>query len=441
MSSESSSAAPRYVRAARVFAANGGAAIEDGVVEIADGRIVGVWDAHVPLAPEVVHEYPTGTILPGLVDAHCHLTLAGDGRTYEEMYRDSDEMMALVSVWNMQRHLACGVTTLRDNGGRNMVTFVVRDAIQRGYFVGPRLLLSGRPVTHSYGHFFWCNGTADGVDEIRTTVRRLVAEGADHIKIMASGGGTGGNIPYYASYGVDELRAAVEAAHALGRLTTAHCRARQAIVNALDAGLDCIEHAEFLVPSHEPTLTGHATFGGRWEYDPAIGRRLVDSGTYVSFTLQPGFDPIVELREKEAREGLTPAEATQKASLEGYLAQKVGVFTRLLEEGMLPRLVVSSDAGPFDIGFARMRYGAELAVAGGMTPGQAIEACTRVAAEACGVASVVGTLEAGKRADILVVEGDPLTDVRAIGAVLSVYKDGHLVHGAAASRAPVAVGL
>ena len=130
--------------------------------------------------------------MPGLVDAHAHLTLAADRRTYEQMVLDPDEMMALVSVSNLQRHLACGVTTLRDNGGRNRVTFIVREAIKRGYFIGPRLLLSGRPVTHRYGHFYWCNGVADGVEAIRATVRQLVAEGADHIKIMASGGATAG---------------------------------------------------------------------------------------------------------------------------------------------------------------------------------------------------------------------------------------------------------
>src|SRR5260370_272991 len=109
-----------------------------------------------------VKHFPKSTILPGLVDAHAHLPLAADRRTYEQMVLDPDEMMALVSVSNLQRHLAAGVTTLRDNGGRNRVTFIVREAIQRGYFTGPRLLLSGRPITHRYGHFYLCNGVADG---------------------------------------------------------------------------------------------------------------------------------------------------------------------------------------------------------------------------------------------------------------------------------------
>ena len=198
------------------------------------------------------------------------------------------------------------MTTLRDNGGRNRVTFIVREAMQRGYFIGPRLLLSGRPVTHSYGHFYWCNGVADGADAIRAVVRQLVAEGADHIKIMASGGGTAGNIPYYPSYTAAELRVAVEAAHALGRLTTAHCRAKQSMVNALEAGLDCIEHAEFLVPPAEVVELGTGVpTSGVMQYDPRVTAALLEAGTFVSYTMQAGgYDSLVELRQKHADQGL-----------------------------------------------------------------------------------------------------------------------------------------
>jgi imidazolonepropionase-like amidohydrolase len=207
----------RYMRAARVITCAAAGVLDDGVVVI-DGahlsRVGRAAEMSQELESASVEHFPESTILPGIVDAHAHLTLAGDRRTYEQMVLDPDEMMALVSVSNLQRHLAKGVTTLRDNGGRNRVTFIVREAIRRGYFIGPRLLLSGRPITHSYGHFHWCNGVADGADAIRAVVRQLVAEGADHIKIMASGGGTAGNIPYYPSYTAAELRVAVEAAHA-----------------------------------------------------------------------------------------------------------------------------------------------------------------------------------------------------------------------------------
>jgi imidazolonepropionase-like amidohydrolase len=418
----------RYVRAARVVTAGARGAIEDGAVGVDGSRITAVGPAAdvLPRDPvAAVESFPGGTLLPGLIDAHAHLTLAGDRRTYEQMVLDPDEMMALISVWNLQRHLACGVTTLRDNGGRNRVTFIVREAINRGYFVGPRLLLSGRPVTHSHGHFYWCNGVADGLEAIRAAVRRLVAEGADHIKIMASGGATAGNIPYYASYGADELRVAVETAHGLGRLTTAHCRAKSSMINALDAGLDCIEHAEFLVPGQIAEYGGGVSSSGLMEYDERVTERLLRQRTFVSFTFQAGgYDSLVELRAKQAHERLTRPETTRKDALESYFEMKLGIFNRLLADGMRPQLVVSSDAGPFDCEFGRMHYGMELAVQAGMSALQAIEAATSVAARACGVAELTGTLEPGKEADLLVVQGNPLDDIRRMADVTAVYKGG-----------------
>ncbi len=420
----------RYVRAARLVTAAGGV-IEDGVLAIDGSRITHV-GAAADMAAELgvgnVEHFPDATLLPGMVDAHAHLTLAGDRRTYEQMILDPDEMMALISVANLQRHLATGVTTLRDNGGRNRVTFIVREAIERGYFVGPRLLLSGRPVTHSYGHFYWCNGVADGADAIRATVRQLVAEGADHIKIMASGGATAGNIPYYPSYTAEELRVAVDTAHALGRLTTAHCRAKQSMINAIDAGLDCIEHAEFLVPGAIVEYGAGLPSSGVMEYDSRVADRLLESGTFVSYTMQAGgYDSLVELRAKRADERLTPDEEARRGALEAYFDRKLDVFHHLLADGLLPRLVISSDAGPFDCEFGRMVYGLRLAVQGGMSPVQAIEATTRVAAEACGVAPLVGTLEAGKEADLLVVAGNPLQDIECVANVTAVYKAGRVV--------------
>ena len=422
------STAMRYIRAARVVTASARGTIPDGVVVVDGSRISAVGPAadlvgHVPAA--AVESFPDATLLPGLIDAHAHLTLAGDRRTYEQMVLDPDEMMALVSVRNLQRHLACGVTTLRDNGGRNRVTFIVREAITRGYFVGPRLLLSGRPVTHRYGHFYWCNGVADGLEAIRATVRQLVAEGADHIKIMASGGATAGNIPYYASYGADELRAAVETAHGLGRLTTAHCRAKQSMINALDAGLDCIEHAEFLVPGQVVAYGGGVSPSGIMEYDERLTERLLRQSTFVSYTFQAGgYDTLVELRAKQSQDRLTRDEGTRKDALERYYETKLGIFSRLLDDGMRPLLVVSSDAGPFDCEFGRMHYGMELAVLAGMSPLQAIEAATSLAARACGVAELTGTVEPGKEADLLVVHGNALDDIRRMADVAAVYKAG-----------------
>jgi imidazolonepropionase-like amidohydrolase len=425
----------KLIQARWVYPAMGDTVIENGVVVVEGSDIADVGEKSAILGQDDdsnAIEF-SGTILPGLVDAHCHLTLAGDGRTYEEMNLDSDSMLALTAVRNLRTHLESGVTTLRDNGGRNTVTFDVRTAFRRGYLgTGPRMLLSGRPLTHTYGHFFWCNGVADGEDEIRATVRKLVAEGADHIKIMASGGATAGNIPYYASYTTQELAAAVAAAHELGRLTTAHCRARTSMEYALDARLDCIEHAEFLVPGEMQTYPSGSGIpaSGVMEFDKDLARRIVDSDVYVGFTFAAGgYDSLVALRRIEERQGLSEEQEATKTALKEYIKIKSGIFSGLVDVGMLPRLVVSTDAGPYDIEFGRLHYGVELAVNAGLSHAQAIQAVTRIPAEACGLGSVVGTIEPGKAADLVIVDGNPLEDVTALQRILGVFVGGELVAG------------
>ena len=379
-----------------------------------------------------VHDFGVETVLPGLVDAHCHLTLLGAGLPYEEEERNSDEFMAVTAVYNAQVMLRSGVTTLRDNGARHGIMFAVREAMNRGLLVGPRMLISGRPITPTGGHFHWCGGAADGEEEIRRQIRRLVQEGADHIKIMASGGGTAGTNPGLPSYTVPELRSAVDSAHYYGRLTTAHCRATQAIANAVEAGLDCIEHAEFNVPAD---LIEHVAEGPAYRpgWDQDVARRLADSGMFASLTLPgSGYVAYRELRERHEQDGATAFSDAERGALERGRTMMEGRaenVRRFLKLGMLPQLVISSDAGPFDIEFGKLYQGLEVGVMGGMSPLQALQACTRVAAEACGVLDRVGTLEPGKEADVLVVEANPLDDVRNLKDVVAVFKAGQLVVG------------
>jgi imidazolonepropionase-like amidohydrolase len=379
--------------------------------------------------PKQVVSLPETTIIPGMIDAHVHLTLAGDHRTYEEMMFEPDEMLTLIGVSNLTKHLTSGVTTVRDNGGRNKTTFSVREAARRGYFPAPRLLLSGRPITPSGGHFHWCNGVADGLDEIRLSVRKLVSEGADHIKIMASGGGTEGISPSYPTYDSEELSVAVRTAHDLGRPTTAHCRAKSSMIRSLDAGLDCIEHGEFLVEAPLRDFGHGIAPAGKMEYDPAVVHRMLETDTFLSFTMQAGgYDSLVALRDRSGRgESLEAHEIARRDALEEYFEMKLQIFSRLLNDGMRDRLVVSSDAGPFDAAFGRLQWNLELAVEAGMDPIQALRSVTEVAARACGVADMVGTIERGKKADLVVVAGDPTVDIARVADVRAVFMEGRLV--------------
>ena len=179
------------------------------------------------------------------------------------------------------------------------------------------------------------------------------------------------------------------------------------MINALEAGLDCIEHAEFLIPGKVVEYGGGISSSGIMEYDPAVAERFASQGTFISYTFQAGgYDSLVELRAKAGHERLTPDETARRDALESYYDMKLEIFRRLLGDRMHPYLVVSSDAGPFDCEFGRMHYGLELAVQAGMSPLQAIEAATSIAARACGVADLVGSLEPGKEADLLVVHGN-----------------------------------
>jgi imidazolonepropionase-like amidohydrolase len=411
--------APTALRVGRLIDGTGGNVVRDALLRIKGTTIASAepfTDRGVEQSGDAGWHLPDCTVLPGLIDAHTHLSLAADGRTYEQMATDSDVMMALIAIRHCRVHLNSGVTTLRDNGSRNRVMFIVREALERGYAIGPRLLLSGRPITPSGGHFSWCNGVADGVEEVRRAVRLLVSEGADFIKIMATGGGTASSDPKRASYSVEEMRAAVEAAHDHGRLTTAHCRATEGMVRALAAGLDCMEHAEFL------------DVDGSIRYEERIADKLADSDIYVSPTLQAfGHYRLVALRQAAQERRLAPAEQQVKDRLERHLEQHLGTFRRLLDLGLGPRIIAGTDAGPGYTEFGQMAFGLNLMVAAGMTPMEAIMAATSVAARACDVPQV-GSIAAGKEADLLVVNGDPSTDIDTLRNVVAVFKGGQLVH-------------
>lgn len=386
-----------------------GAPPREGVeIVVREGRIAAIEPAANRGGHGEVTRFPGATILPGLVDAHVHLSLPGDARPYEAMAEETDAQMVAHGLRNAAIHLAAGVTTVRDNGSRNRVGFEIRERLLAGA-PAPRTFVSGRPVTQRGGHLWWCHGEADSATECREAVDRLVAEGADHIKIMASGGGTAGTNPGAASYPVQILREIVDAARAHARRTTAHCRAAEAIQRAVTAGIDCLEHAEFLHPD------------GSAHRDPALVRQIAASEAWLSPTLQAyGAHTLERLRG-------TAAAGAEVARLEAQLARRLDDVRAFLDAGLAERILFGTDAGPFDVAFGRPGLGLSLLTQAGMTPLQAIAAATSRPAQAIGVDAEIGTLEAGKVADLLVVSGDPSRDIGAMDRVLAVYQAGRLV--------------
>jgi imidazolonepropionase-like amidohydrolase len=257
----------------------------------------------------------------------------------------------------------------------------------------------------------------------------LVAEGADCIKVVASGGGTKGGIPYLASYNTDELRVAVEAAHALERRTVAHARATQSIENCVDAGIDAIAHVEFLAPGAIVDMGGAGAPTGLPKLDQRVAEKVARSPAYLDLNPQSsGWDTLVLFKQKVARgEDLTPAELAQQASLNAYFDHFIPVIAALREMGLTDRMGFGSDAGPFDTEFGHMEYSVEIARLAGLSPMESLQVVTRNAARLCGLADAVGTIDVGKAADLLVLDGNPLDDVGNLTRVAAVLMGGERV--------------
>ena len=356
-------------------------------------------------------QLPGCTLLPGFIDVHAHLTFGTPGRSYEQvMSEDSDDLMLVRAVRNCQRHLAAGVTTVRDCGARNRTTLSLRDAARLGLFPSPRLLVSGPPLTITGGHFWWCNGEADGVEGVQRQARWLLKQGVDFLKIMASGGGTLGTNQARASYTADEIAAAVHEAHHVGKLTTAHCLAAEGLANAVDAGIDQVEHINFIQPD------GSRTF------DEGVAERIVKRGIYVSPTIQTGYR---ELERLSSRSGLSTREQAQVDDLQYKLETKLDFVRRFYQMGA--RIVAGTDAIAT---FGDYAIGLELLARAGIRNMQVIQAATSVAAEAIGIGASVGTVEVGKEADLVAVRGDPLADIRCLNEVVMVVRAGEIVKDA-----------
>jgi len=384
------------------------------VVDIEGTRIVHVGPGDEPslVSESEVQDVqlPGCTLLPGLIDVHAHLTFGTPGRSYEQvMQEDSDDLMLVRAVRNCQLHLAAGVTTVRDCGARNRTTLSLRDAAQLGLFPSPRLLVSGPPLTITGGHFWWCNGEADGVEGVQRQARRLLKQGVDFLKIMASGGGTVGTNQARASYTVDEIGAAVREAHHVGKLTTAHCLASESLANAVEAGIDQVEHINFIQPD------------GSRRFDQGVAERIVERNIYVSPTIQTGYR---ELERQSSRSNLTMREQRQLNDLKYKLDTKLEFVRRFHQLGA--RIVAGTDAIAT---FGDYAIGLELLARAGIPPMQVIQAATRVAADAIGFGKIVGTIEVGKEADLVAVRGDPLGDIRCLNDVVAVVRAGQIVRG------------
>jgi len=346
---------------------------------------------------------PGKTVIPGLINNHVHLVLPGDNTPFVPWIDlQSDATLALRAAYNIRTSLHAGVTTVRDCGGRDTVVLDLRAAQAGGLVEGAGIISCGWTLTITGGHTRQFGGEVDGEVGLTRAVRKVVSLGADYVKVMAAGGGTPGTLPQYPSFAEAELRAIVEASHGLGRLVSAHCIAAASIENAVNAGVDLIEHASF----YGPDLIPH--------YDERLAEMLAASGIAVTPTLQVNRDLVDLLDGGPEREMWQRRQETQRE-----------IVGKLRELGV--PLLAGSDAGWRATAFDTFWKELDELVACGLTPVEAIRSATSAVSAALGHGTTYGTVRAGQRADLVVIDGDPASDIRALRNVHLVVQAGRVV--------------
>lgn len=382
----------------------GGPPVEDGALVVDGERIAWVGTSgDAPSAEGMTTTDLAGcTLIPGLIDAHVHVCWNGAEEITDLLKRERDELL-LEAVASLRSILRSGTTTVRDIGGQDYMEMSLKRAVDAGHIQGPRMRTSGRIITMTGGHAYFAAREADGPDEVRKAAREQVRAGADTIKLMATGGvATKGQDIQASQFTVEEMKAAADAAHAMGRTVAAHAHGTGGIKNALLAGIDSIEHASFL--------------------DEETAELARSRGASVVFTLgvaRPDMSGMAPAARAEAERMMSAIEALRPRIVESArIARESGV---LIGSG--------SDAGgnplaPHDFSMAREL---EELVAYGFEPLEALTIATRNNARILRWEEDLGTLEVGKLADFVVLEGDPLEDISNVRRIQGVFQAGRRI--------------
>ena len=382
-----------------------GRVIEKSLVTIDDSRIVQVGSRSETTPLEgTVFDIEGLTIMPGLIDCHVHLCLSGEADPFSGLPHLPLPLLALKFMKNAQNTLLSGITTVRDQGAVGHVDFCVRRAAEERLFPLPRMVLSGKVITMTGGHGWQFGGReADGPEEVRKAAREQLKAGADSIKIIASGGGlTEGSELGSVTFSEEEIRAAVEEAHKAGKRTSTHAHAATAVKNAVRAGIDSVEHAAYMDQEALELMDGHKIF-----YVPTI---------------------VAPLRTLEDKTGRVPGWIVKKVLSS---KDRISNSVRMAHEKGL-KIAMGSDAGtplnPHGENYKELEHFVKL----GFSPMEAILSATKTASETLGLEKEIGTIEEGKQADLIVIDGNPLEDITCFQKkekMIYVLKDGEIIKG------------
>ncbi len=376
---------------------------------VTDGRIVRIESGVVTPAGATVVDMRDKTVMPGLIDVHVHLTSDANLPWYETLRpKYSESYAAITGVKNALITARAGFTTVRDVGSTGASAIALRDAIRDGSVPGPRMEVSGQPLSIIGGHadpavglspelrdalyatpgmFTVCTGT----EECSKAVRRLGAQGVDLIKFMATGGVLDpGDIGLEQHFSDAEMKAIIDTAHALHLKVAAHAHGAKGIDAAVRAGVDSIEHGTFIDAQGIADMKARGTYyvGTLLAFRGAVG--MVGKGL-----LQP---------------------SSERKAQQAFEAWGVGL-NHAYKAGV--KIALGTDAGVFPHGQNAQEIGLMVSK-GGMTPRDALIAATKGGADLMGLSAETGTLNPGKSADLIAVDGDPLTDPAAVTHVAFV---------------------
>jgi imidazolonepropionase-like amidohydrolase len=384
------------ITADRLFDGTGAAALVKPALRVEAGRVAAVDRGLLPPPGCSANhfDFPGCTVLPGFIDTHVHLVFSAletNEAIIAQVTAESDEELLTRALANCRAALGAGLTTVRDCGGRGRVVQRLRDLIRSGPEVGPDVLACGAPITTRTGHCHWLGLIAETPDEVRAAAERMLTEDADFLKVMATGGNmTASSDPLKAQYDPATLTLIGDIGRRAGKDTAAHVLSRAAMPGAVAARVRTIEHCDW------------RTSENVYEFDPELARRIIDQEQYVGLTMS-GI----------SRRALLPEVARSTAGPVRRLDLRFACERRMIEHGL--RYTLHTDAGVRYTPIDRFDLGLRTAVLElKLTPAEAIVAATRTAAEALRLGDR-GTLTPGKRADLVVVEGNPLQDLACVG--------------------------
>ena len=336
------------------------------------------------------------TLIPGIIDCHEHFTGDGGMDAMERLLNDTPEEFTLKAVGNCRRALMSGVTTARDVGARFGININIAQQTAAGAVLGPRVIASGEwfqyPGTWPAG----LTRTTETPEELLLGIQDMIQRGAGLIKVGATGFRPDGS--QFPSMTREALEVAVRASHEAGLKIAAHCHGFEGTLLAVEAGIDSIEHGTYV---DEPTV-----------------RLMAEKGTYLVPTMSTW-----DARERLATQMGWSRE--QMADIYDRKENSIASFKRALQAEV--KIATGTDAGgsPARHGFVGREI--ELMVDSGMTPQAALEASTRIAADLLGVQDLVGTIEVGKQADMVLIDGDPHSDIGALRNVWAVFQGGRRI--------------